>query len=90
MVRRRLRFAGRVQGVGFRDFVRRLSTGMGLAGFVRNEPDGSVVAEVEGEAEAVQAFLESLRENPPRFARVEGIDVQEVSPSGESGFRITG
>ena len=85
----RIRVTGRVQGVGFRDYVRRLATGMGLAGFVRNDPDGSVTAEIEGEREAAQAFVASLRENPPRFARLEDIDVQDVTPTGESGFRIT-
>lgn len=63
---------------------------MGLVGFVRNEGDGSVTAEVEGERAAAEAFAASLRESPPRFARIEDIDVQEVTPTGESGFRITG
>ena len=89
-VRLRVRVTGRVQGVGFRDFVRRLARGLGLSGYVRNEPDGSVTAEVEGEPATAQAFVASLRERPPHFARIDHLDVQEVNPTGESGFRVTG
>lgn len=90
MIRRRLRVTGRVQGVGFRDFVSRLATGMGLAGFVRNELDGSVVAEIEGDRETVHSFADGLRDSAPRFARVDDVDFDELPPTGESGFRITG
>ena len=88
-VRCRVRITGRVQGVGFRDFVRRRATAIGLVGFVRNEPDGSVTAEIEGGREIVQSFLDLLRDSPPRFAQVEEVDVQDVTPTGDASFRIT-
>ena len=89
MIRQRVRVSGRVQGVGFRDHVRRVARGMGLAGFVRNEPDGSVTAEIEGERATVEAFVASLRQNPPRFADVDHVEAHEVTPTRESGFRVT-
>lgn len=89
-VRRRLYVTGRVQGVGFRDFVRRLATGMGVTGFVRNEPDGSVVAEVEGSPEAVEAVMAVIRDDAPRFATVDDVQIDELVPTGEAGFRVTG
>jgi acylphosphatase len=56
---------GRVHGVGFRYFVWREATGLGLTGWVANEADGSVRCVAEGPRADLDAFLELLREGPP-------------------------
>lgn len=81
---------GRVQGVGFRWFTEDAAAREGVSGFVRNLPDGTVEAEAEGEAEAVRRFEWSLRQGPPA-ARVDAVDVTDLSPSGRVfGFRTRG
>jgi len=59
------RVTGRVHGVGFRYFVLREATGLGLTGWVANEADGSVHCVAEGAHEPLAALLERLREGPP-------------------------
>lgn len=88
-IRRIVRVRGRVQGVGFRMDVADAAARLGVAGTVRNLLDGSVEADVEGSAEAVEAMLAHLREGP-RSARVDGIDVRRGTPRGTGSFRITG
>ncbi|HXG42154.1 MAG TPA: acylphosphatase [Dehalococcoidia bacterium] len=73
---------GRVQGVGFRDFVWRRARFLGVRGYVRNLPDGqSVEVVAEGEREALEQLLEYLREGP-RAARVDAVEVEWAQPSG--------
>ena len=55
---------GRVQGVGFRFWTRQAAQALGLAGWVKNEPDGSVSALFDGAAESVAAMLEKCRQGP--------------------------
>jgi hydrogenase maturation protein HypF len=83
----RARVAGTVQGVGFRPFVYRLATELGLSGHVLNDSSG-VLVEVEAQADAVQLFLERLPAEAPPLARVEGVLAQEMEPTGEPGFAI--
>jgi acylphosphatase len=83
-VARRLTLSGRVQGVGFRHFATEVARREGVGGWVRNHPDGSVEAWVEGEAEAVLRVERALRTGP-RGARVESVQVDEDLPRGESG-----
>jgi len=83
----RVRCTGAVQGVGFRPFVHRLATRLGLSGLVRNDPDG-VLVEVEGPPEAVAAFLERLPAELPPLARLDGLEVSETEPTGEAGFTV--
>ncbi|HLL91818.1 MAG TPA: carbamoyltransferase HypF [Solirubrobacteraceae bacterium] len=78
---------GVVQGVGFRPFVHRLAREHTLAGWVRNDERG-VLLEVEGEADAVERFLERLRGDAPPLAAVERVDTQQLRPSGEDRFSI--
>jgi acylphosphatase len=59
--RRRVRYAGRVQGVGFRFTARRLAQGFAVTGYVRNEPDGRVEVVAEGEPETIDAFLHEIQ-----------------------------
>lgn len=73
---------GRVQGVGFRDFVYTRARFLGLRGYVRNLPDmRSVEVVAEGERTSLEQLLEYLREGP-RGARVDGLDVTWGEPTG--------
>jgi hydrogenase maturation protein HypF len=84
---RRLRVTGTVQGVGFRPFVYRVATGLGLTGEVSNGTAG-VTIDAEGTTEALDALLDALRHEPPPLARVTDIDVGRVALHGYPGFRI--
>lgn len=86
-VRRRAIVHGRVQGVFFRDATRKRARALGVSGWVRNCPDGTVEAVVEGAPEPVQAMLQELEAGPPR-ARVERLEVSEEPPEGLTGFEI--
>ena len=87
MVRKRVTVHGRVQGVFFRDTTRRMAESRSLAGWVRNNPDGSVEAAFEGDADAVGEMVRFANEGP-RGAVVERVDVVDEDPEGASGFRI--
>jgi acylphosphatase len=88
-VRRRVVVRGRVQGVWFRGSTQRRARTLGLAGWVRNRPDGSVEAVFEGSRPAVEAALAFCREGPPG-ARVEGIELREEPLEGLRGFDVLG
>jgi acylphosphatase len=79
---------GRVQGVFFRDTTRRMAASRGVAGWVRNNPDGSVEAAFEGEPDAVETMVAFCREGP-RGAEVEQVEVSEEEPQGDPGFRVS-
>jgi acylphosphatase len=87
MIRRRVVIHGHVQGVFFRDSTSRLAEREGVAGWVRNRPDGAVEAVFEGEPEAVERLVRFAREGP-RGAAVEGVDVTEEEPEGVRGFGV--
>ena len=87
MIRRRMVVSGHVQGVFFRETARRRALALGVAGWIRNAPDGSVEAAFEGDAEAVERLVEFCREGP-RGARVDWVDVIAEEPEGLSGFAI--
>jgi len=85
-IARRYLVSGRVQGVGFRFFADAGAQREGLHGWVRNLPDGRVEALAEGEADAVDRFEHAIGHGPPG-ARVEGVDVDHIAPSGrDTGF----
>jgi hydrogenase maturation protein HypF len=83
----RLRVEGTVQGVGFRPHVHRLARELALAGWVRND-DRGVVAEVEGEPLAVEAFVRRVAGDAPPLARVERVHVVDAVATGARGFTI--
>ncbi|HWL80740.1 MAG TPA: acylphosphatase [Roseomonas sp.] len=83
---KRVRIRGRVHGVGYRDWMVREATRLGVLGWVRNRADGSVEAVVAGDAAAVGALLTACRAGPP-LARVESIDEDFADPPAEPGFR---
>jgi acylphosphatase len=87
LIRRRAVVHGRVQGVFFRDTMRRMAQSRGVAGWVSNRPDGTVEAVFEGEPEDVESMLSFSREGP-RGAAVERVEVIEEEPDGLSGFAI--
>lgn len=76
-----------MQGVYFRDTLRRHALAAGVAGWARNNRDGTVEAVFEGAPDAVARLVDLCRTGP-RGARVDRIDVIEESPEGLSGFRI--
>ena len=76
-----------MQGVGFRAFVADAARAEGLAGWVRNLPDGSVAVHAEGEAEALARFEWRLWQGPA-MARVDDVAGEERVPEGTNGFRI--
>jgi acylphosphatase len=86
-VAKRVKVSGDVQGVFFRDSTRSESQSRGVAGWVRNSPDGSVEALFEGEPDAVEAMIEFARSGP-RSADVRDVDVSDQEPEGLSGFEV--
>lgn len=80
-----LQIRGRVQGVWFRESMRREAERLGVAGWVRNHPDGSVEAVVQGTVEAISALLDWARIGPPQ-ARVDHI-IQTEAEGQYTGFR---
>jgi acylphosphatase len=80
-----LTVSGRVQGVAFRFYAEQEAARLGVAGWVRNEPDGSVAVHVEGEPQAVDAMVAWCRRGPSS-ARVDGVDVREAAVTGARGF----
>jgi acylphosphatase len=88
-VRRHLRIRGRVQGVWFRGAMAEEARRLGVAGWVRNLPDGSVEAEVEGEPEAVDAIVAWAHHGPPA-ARVTSVEAHPVPACGERRFAVVG
>lgn len=87
MIRRHVLVSGLVQGVGYRYLARKHAVRLGIAGWVRNLPDGRVEAEVEGDEAAVETMLRRLHAGPPG-SRVTDLLVSEVAATGETGFRI--
>jgi len=87
VIRRRVVSHGRVQGVFFRDSVRRMAQQRGVAGWVSNRWDGAVEAVFEGETDAVDRLVQFMREGP-RGASVERVEVLEEEPEGVRGFNV--
>ena len=87
MKRVHVRIHGHVQGVFFRAETRSRASSLGLGGFIRNLPDGSVEAAFEGDAARVDSMLEWCRRGPSG-ARVERVDVEWEEPSGDDRFVV--
>lgn len=86
LVRARIRVSGIVQGVGYRYFVRNAAMSLGLSGYVRNVPDGTVEVVAEGARSEVNALVAELRMGP-RHATVRGVDVEWQEPQKDfKGF----
>ena len=88
MKRLHLIISGRVQGVGFRYFCYDQAERLGLTGYARNIPDGSVEVEVQGNDEALAKFKTAI-ERGPRAAKVSDIQNDDKDPiAGERGFGV--
>jgi acylphosphatase len=85
-VRRRVIVRGHVQGVFFRDTIRRQARPTGVAGWVRNRPDGAVEAVFEGDPAAVEQMVALCRQGPPQ-AIVESVECIEEPVEGLDHFR---
>jgi acylphosphatase len=81
--------SGRVQGVFYRATCARLAREKGLAGSVRNRPDGGVEAVFEGPPDAIEDMVAWCRQGP-ELARVDQVDLRDEEPRGEAGFRVMG
>ena len=81
------RITGGVQGVKYRATAQREARRRGLTGWVRNEPDGSVAAHLEGEDSAVDAMVEWCGRGPS-YASVRHVAVTEAAPTGAKAFDI--
>lgn len=86
-VRHRIRVTGTVQGVGFRPFVYRHATELGLFGWVRNDSAG-VLIEVEGAEQSVAEFCRLVADEPPPLARVRSVCAEPISVTGDDHFAI--
>ncbi len=81
--------SGRVQGVCYRMETRTAASRIGVTGWVRNRPDGTVEAVIEGDAQPVQRMIEWCKQGPP-ISNVAKVDVRWKDYSGDySGFDIT-
>lgn len=87
MQRARVTVRGGVQGVGFRPHAYRLAGELALGGWVRNSAEG-VLIEVEGRADAIDAFISALEARRPASARIEALEVAAIAPRGEREFAI--
>jgi acylphosphatase len=86
-VARHVRVSGHVQGVFFRAWTKEQAERLGIHGWVRNCPDGSVEAHLEGEEDEVRKLVERIGEGPPS-AQVSKIDVEEVEVEDFHHFAI--
>jgi acylphosphatase len=86
VIRRRVVVRGEVQGVWFRASAEREAVARRVSGFARNQRDGSVLLELEGDAVDVDAVVAWCHHGPPR-ADVTAVEVTDVPPTGARGFR---
>jgi acylphosphatase len=86
-VARDLVIHGRVQGVFFRDTLRRVAVDAGVSGWATNSIEGTVEAHLEGPADGVERVLDFARRGPDR-AHVDRVDVDEAAVQGLTGFEV--
>ncbi len=78
---------GRVQGVGFRHFARQQARAYGIKGFVKNQPDGSVFIEAEGDKENLSEFIRACKKGPG-WSNVDDMDTREGEIKNYSSFEV--
>lgn len=83
----RIIISGKVQNVGFRYYTARAARDFNIDGFVKNEPDGSVYIEAEGEKDALDTFMDWCRRGP-QWARVDQFNIQEQPLMNYKEFRV--
>jgi acylphosphatase len=82
----KVRYTGRVQGVGFRYTAQRLAAAGNVVGYVKNLPTGDVELVAEGEADAVNAFLQRIAQHLGRY--IDDVEVDTQAPQGFREFAI--
>ena len=82
-----VRVAGRVQGVFFRAWTAEQARALGVVGWIRNAPDGSVEGHLEGDKSAVQQLVDLLHQGPPS-AQVSKVDVEVADPEAGKRFEV--
>lgn len=85
-IRKQYVFTGRVQGVGFRYSAQYLAQSLGITGWVKNEWDGSVVMEAQGNREALEMLVQKLRNQ--NFIRVDYVAELDIPVVSELGFHV--
>jgi len=83
----RVKIKGIVHGVSFRSSMARIASDLGVRGWVKNNPDGSVEAFLEGDERNVKRVLDWAKLGPPR-ARVDKVEVELAAPRNHHDFRI--
>ena len=83
----RIKVTGQVQGVGFRWYAASEARKLGITGYVKNIPDGSVYIEAEGRQDRLDRYVEWCRRGPG-FSEVDDIVVKKAEPAGYKEFRI--
>ena len=84
--RRRIEFHGRVQGVGFRSQARKYASAYGLKGWVRNEYDGSVTMEIQGNTDMINRVLKHLTSD--RYIEIDWVDSKSIPLEEKDGFHV--
>jgi len=84
-----IKIRGLVHGVSFRSSMAQLASDLGVRGWVRNMPDGTVEAFLEGDERKVRRVLDWAKFGPPR-ARVDKLEVEPATPRNHRDFRIHG
>jgi acylphosphatase len=87
--RRNLKIRGTVQGVFFRETVRRIASRYDVTGYVRNVGFDVLEVEAEGESDVLNAFIENILAHPPRGARIKDVRSTAVLPRGDARFLVT-
>lgn len=87
MIRKQIKFYGRVQGVGFRYKARYMADALGLTGFVHNEYDGSVRMEVQGEEAMIDRLIQTLQQD--RYIDIRDMEIKKLATCQEErNFRV--
>jgi len=82
-----LKIYGLVQGVNFRYYTKDLAEKLNLSGFIRNNLDGTVEIEAEGEEKSLKKII-TFAKTGPQLAKVDNIEIHFKEPVGEKGFKV--
>ena len=85
-IRKQIRFTGIVQGVGFRFLVQQLANQYHISGWVQNQRDGSVIAQLQGEPGAINKLIEKLYED--HYIQIDEMKQETIPIQTETGFRV--
>lgn len=86
MIRKHLTFTGRVQGVGFRYRAHSIAVSLGLTGYVKNNNNGTVEAEVQGDPGEIEQFIDGLKHSS--YIRIEYVAEYDMPLRDDTRFEI--